>query len=641
MPLHFYSLSLPLFVSVSLILGCTDRSPKVIRQNIPNQYLQNYADHPVHWHPWGAEALQKAKDQDRLIFLNIGYSSCAPCTTVNEQALKSERVSPFLNKNFVNIVADRAEHPDVNAYFINLQTLIMNFGGWPINIILTPDLQPVFVTTFSDEAQFLEVLKKSHQAWTSDRKKLLRELKIFSKNIQPQDKTHEASALDIDLLDDFYARWTHQFDTVFGGRKMTRGPTPKFPTFQDFRVLLYFAAQTKNQQARQMVKKTTSTVSKSALFDHLGGGFFNHSKSNDWNTPQLEKNLVDQATALHAFVDFYRLQPSDSNKRVIDKIAKSLFNSFANPRGGFYNRLGSDDTQQSIAHYTWTQKQLKESLTDAELKIFFEAYTLHRPAPSFIPKPVLRRKTVFPVKGLAAIEKKLFDLRQSGRPLTHDPVIVTADTSYALAALAKILRLWPDQKLKSSIDRHLNFILSQHRHFNGELYHSSYQGHVQNPGTLDDYAFTVDALLEMYQTTFEKHYLQTARSLNDRQYELFYNQDKKLYRFSQSPLLPEQFLFSDRRLPNSQAITFWNLMRLGRLTDHSPYVTQAYSLLQGFPESVLLNSLPYSTLLIGIAMDQANEGVQKIVGSQQECQKKISEFYQFFSLKILFKCQSH
>lgn len=516
----------------------------------------------------------------------------------------------------------------------------MSFGGWPINIILTPNLQPVYVTTFSDEQKFLEVLKKSQQAWTSDRKKLLRELKKFSENIKPQDKTHAASALDMDLLSDFYARWTHQFDIVFGGRKMTGGPVPKFPTFQDIRVLLYYGAQTKNQQAMQMVKKTTSMVAKSALLDHLGGGFFNHSKSNDWNTPHFEKNLVDQATALHAFIDFYRLQPTDNNKRVIDKITDSLLNSFASTHGGFYHSLGSIDSKRNSAYYTWTQSQLKEILTDDELKTFFEAYFLHQPVPNFIPKPVIRRKTAFTVAGLADIETKLLKHRQRTQVLAHDPLIVTAANSYALAGLVKLLRLWPSPDLESALSKHLNFILGHHSHLNGELYHSSYKGHVQNPGTLADYAFTVDALLEMYQTTLRKDYLDKARRLHELQHQLFYSANKQLYRFSANSLLPEQFLFSDRRLPNAQAVTFWNLIRLGRYFNRPTLINQAYKLLQGFPESVLLNPLPYPSLLIGIAMDHANEGMQKVVGSDQECRKKVSEFYQFFSLQTLYRCQS-
>ncbi len=615
--------------------NCLQRKPPLVDAQANSRYLKEIAKTPVQWKQWHSTTLAQAKNRDQLIFLNIGYTACEPCGQLQNRVFKDSEVSDFLNTNFISIAVDREQFPEVNSYFLNLQSLIMGFAGWPINIILTPDLKPVFVTTFAEPKKFLGVLQKSQNAWQNDRKNLLSELDTFADKTQPQSNVHEDAMRDQNLLQQFYARYTHQFDSAYGGKK---GQT-KFLVNLDMRALLFFHEISKDSQSLKMLKKTLVSLSKSSMFDHLHGGFYHYSKTSDWNSPGFEKTLLDQATALHAYIDFFRFQSDDINRITLVKLSQFLLNELSAKYGGFYTSLSGINQAQAREYYSWSKSQIQTILSANQQIPFFETYTLHFAQTSAGRVPLLRRKTSFVKPGNQILEKKLMDARSSKDFLVTDEMVVTATSSYTLAGLAKLLRLWPSADLEKQIRRHMDFILSHHRHRDGRLYHSSFKGHVEQMANLADYAFTIDALLELHQTTFDQSFLHFAKELQAKQDELFYSTDQSLYRFSSNnDLLPTQFLFTDLGLPSALSQTYWNLLRLGSFYDDLALKAKATDLLQSFPETLELNPLNFPSLLVDIALATHNQDQQILSGDIESCRKILSQGYQSFSFHDLFKC---
>ncbi len=634
------------WISLIALLMCVGCFPTKHEKNhlkhATNPYLQSLSQSPVWWYAWDKLPLKRAKEQDKLIFLSIGFSTCASCQKMRDEVYNNDKVAESLNKNYISIIIDKETRPDLDAYFLNMQSMIMKFGAWPINMILTPDLKPVFATTLLDNSSFLKVVNTSAKAWSDERHKILQGITQYDVQSAIQESKHPFYEKDFSLIQDYYARYTHQFDSLFGGRGVGNNFNNKFPVNSDMRLLLQHHLKTKENQPLQMVEKTLISIAQSALMDQLQGGFHRYSSSRDWNTPNYEKTLMDQASFLHAYVDIYSFNKKEFYRKTLEKLVKFLANVMQSPQGGFYAAMDSKLAGKDGFGFTWIHPEIVSSLTPAEMKLFNQTYFLNTPHQRFQKRSSLRRKTTFFKKGIEDVEDKLLQVREKRGEVFIDKKILTAENSYTLSGLSRLYRLWPSKGFYKIIEKNLTFLLNQHRTWRGELYRWSLNSKAHDLATLDDYAFLIDALIEFYQISFDESYIKLAKEMQDKQNDLFLNAETGAFRYSSSSenFLKELYLYRDQTQPSGQSMTFWNLYRLARFFHQPSYETQAKKLIDSYPDLLKLDPLAFPHLLLALNHQLKEPLVLSIKGQQEDCKEKSLEAFSSAANSLLVKCQN-
>lgn len=605
-------------------------------------FLQKSKEDKIYWYTWTPEALQYAKKHNRLIFLTIGYATCYACNKMKDHVYSDPQVVDILNKHYVAIQIDRTERPDLDSYFLNLQTAIMKFGAWPIQFILTPDFKPVFATTFLTKPEILQILTRLQTSWEKDRPTIERETSQFLSNIKPQE--HQSSEFEKNqkLIKEFYALYTHQFDPLFGGKKISPSFTPKFPINDDLRLLLRYHIQTGDEQALRMVDKTLSTIAQSAMFDQLEGGFHRYSSSRDWNTPNFEKILTDQANFLNSYIDLYQMKPNALYQKTIEKTLKYILEQMQSPMKGFYStQSGSVDDREGF-YYTWQDHEVQSLLATKEFATFNEVYALNSPQPQLQQRRTLRRITSFDKPEYETVRVKLAKAARKSKKPAVDTNIVTAENGYLLSALSRVAKIWPSADLNAIIKINLDYILRQHRNLEGNLLRKSNGGETRYPAVLDDYAYLIDALIEYYQVNFEEKYLLLARDLQEKQNTYFYNHHDKRFDYSTATegFLKGLYTLKDLNIPSGQSMSYWNLLRLARYFQDNTYRGKAKDLLDSYPDFLKTDPLSYAHVLLALDFDLSQSKNLIIKGTPSQCADLANQFTNKFFPYYLVSCFS-
>lgn len=627
-----------LLILVLFSVGCSRNFRQNNLSDKESPYLKKSSTDPIWWQNWDEETLKFAKKSDKLIFLSVGYASCFACEKMHQENETKPEVADILNESFISIKVDREQRPDLDSYFLNLQGSIMKFAAWPINIVMSPNLEPLFATTFAPTKRFVKFLKDSQKAWTDNRVELIEKSQKFLKMVKPVADAHEPFEKDQLLIKDFYARYTHRFDTIYGGIRTGPNFAPKFPVNDDMRLLLRHYKQTNEKQSIQMVKKTLSTIAKSAMFDQLEGGFHRYSSSRDWNSPNYEKMLMDQASFLNAYVDLQQVDPQDLYERVIEKTVDFLLKNFSKSGSGFYSsQAGSVDGKDGF-YYTWQDHEIQAMLTPDEWKKFREFYTFSNPQRRFMLRRSLRKKTSFTSSEIEDIEKKILESDHKSKKPEKDKKIVTAQNAYMISSLARMGRVFPSEAFNNLLKKKMNRLLGQSRSWGGTLYRTSDQNHL---ATLDDYAFLIDALIEFYQLSFDEKYLFLAKQTQEQQDKNLFVKERNLYKFGQDDLaiLQNQFLFRDQGRPSGLATTYWNLVRLARYFNSFEFSNRSKDLLDAYPERLRVDPLSYSSLLLGFDFELSNgKTLIASVNEKKDCSTEFKSFGQQYNPYYLTSC---
>ncbi len=641
----FFLLKKKLIFTFSLffILGCrSQQTPVNSLKNELSPYLVENSKSPVDWHPWNKKTIQRAQRENKLIYLSIGFLSCYSCQKMDLEIHSSPRVAEKLKKSYIAIKVDREERPDIDSYFLNMQAAIMKFGGWPIQLILTPQLKPLFSLTFMQENPFLGIVENIERAWRENPEKLIQESSAFLEKIKPTNEAPENFNKDHQFIHQFYSHYTHSFDPLWGGKKISPNFTPKFAINEDLRLLLRYYLQTQEKQALQMVKKTLSSVIRSATLDPLEGGFHRYSLTREWTIPQFEKTLVDQASYLSSLIELYQVDPQDSYKNVIEKTMSFILTRFQRPTGGFYNSIRSESNLVEGSYYTWQKSEIQNHLSPQDWMEFQKNYGLSSPISHYGNRSVLYKSRTEPSQE-TKVDQKLIKLRETRNKIQPDRQVTTSSNAYLLSSLAKIARLWPSKELNQIIEKNFGYIIRQHFNPQDQLYRLSRDGRVRSLAVLDDYAFLIDALIEYYQTSFEKKYLLLADQLQTTQDLIFFDPVSKLYRFNQAEedFLKDQFLFKDQSQPSGQSLSHFNLLRLGLFGfDSSLRRLRAKQILNAYPDLVKSDPMSYATLLLSLDFDISQPKRITIYAEPDDCQKRMLEISKnFFPYKVVL-CQS-
>ncbi len=513
--------------------GRIGRPNRLIHEKSP--YLLQHAYNPVDWFPWGQEAFDTARELDKPIFLSIGYSTCHWCHVMEKESFEDTEVAELMNDAFISIKVDREERPDIDNIYMTVCQMMTGGGGWPLNLVMTPDKRPFFAGTYFPKATrhgrigMMDLGKRIKELWAKDRGQIaLSADKVVSALRQIPDDS-PGDPVQTSTLAVAYQQLGQRFDESNGGF----GAAPKFPTPHNMLFLFRYRHRTGEAKATEMALKTLRSMSLGGIHDHVGGGFHRYSTDENWLVPHFEKMLYDQALLAMAYTEAYLITRDDEFKRVASGIFEYVMRDMVAPQGAFFSAEDADSEGEEGKFYTWSWQEIQEVLDPEESRVVQSVFNI-RPEGNFREEAsgemtgtnILHRRSsldgcardlnVRPEGLRAVVEgalKKLFDVR-SGRIRPHRDDKVLADwNGLMIASLAKAGQVFGNQTYVQAATRAADFILETMRDEKGRLIHRFRDGHAGIASTIDDYAFFILGLLELYEAVFDIRYLRSALDL--------------------------------------------------------------------------------------------------------------------------------
>lgn len=599
---------------------------RLIHEKSP--YLLQHAYNPVNWYPWGEEAFQKAIRENKPIFLSIGYSTCHWCHVMEAESFEDEEVAKLLNDNFVSIKVDREERPDIDTIYMAVCQAITGSGGWPLNIFLTQERKPFYAGTYFPKTErygnpgFIAILKKISDLWKTNAESAIASSEQVTKAIQSMPVTTPGEPLTGETLKHAYEQLRDAFDSVYGGF----GSSPKFPTPHNYTFLLRWWKRSNDPTALEMVEKTLERMGRGGMYDQLGGGFHRYSTDEYWLVPHFEKMLYDQALTAIAYAEAYQATGKAYYADIVKDIFRYVLRDMTSPDGGFYSAEDADSEGVEGKFYVWTPDEIIKTLGEKDGKIFCDYYDVSDEG-NFEGKNILhvdksfdafvRLEGIHPEKLqdlLRTAREKLFAVRENRIRPHKDDKILTAWNGLMIAALAKGARALNEPRFAQVAAHATDFILKNLRDNQGTLLRRHRQGEAAIPAYLDDYAYFVWGLIEMYEATFETKYLKTALEMHKNMIENFWDEKGGGFFFSgkQNELLIAQTKdMYDGATPSGNSVAFLNVLRLGRLTGNPNSEKMAEQLMKTFGETIRQYPSGYTQFLC--ALDFALGPTQEIV----------------------------
>jgi uncharacterized protein YyaL (SSP411 family) len=610
-------------------------------------YLLQHAHNPVDWYPWGGEAFERAQEEDKPIFLSVGYSTCHWCHVMEHESFEDEEIAALMNRDFVAIKVDREERPDIDETYMKAVQMMTGMGGWPLSVFLTPDGKPFYGGTYFPPRSifgrpgFLPVLRTIAQAWRKRRNALLESAQALTEVLGRPVKAGPEETLAPELLRNAFAILSEHFDHVHGGLD----EVPKFPQPTMLMTLLNHWHGTGDGAALQMVEKTLQAMAGGGIHDHLGGGFHRYSTDAQWLIPHFEKMLYDQALLGRVYVEAYQA----TKKPIYAAAARDIFNcvlrDMTGAEGGFYAGQDADSEGREGAFYVWTREEIERILPEPQASIFCGYYgvsdegnfegnesVLHIAASI---NELARRFGPSPQKieaELTAGRQRLFEQRNTRpRPGTDDKVIVSWN-GLMLSALAYGGAVLGEPGYTHAARRAAAFILDFLRP-EGRLRRYFRAGHVLEKAFLDDYAFLILGLIDLYEASFEVRWLREAKALADQMIALFADRAEGGFFVTgrdAEPLISRDKPAYDGAVPSGNSIAALVLLKLGRLLMEDQFTEEGDKVLRKFSRQ--LAESPTSLTAMFLALDYRLGPAQEIViaGTVAEAQPLIDEVRRHF-----------
>ncbi|MHA2398804.1 MAG: thioredoxin domain-containing protein [Promethearchaeota archaeon] len=590
----------------------SQRSNKLFTEKSP--YLQQHADNPVDWYPWGDEAFKKAKNENKPIFLSIGYSTCHWCHVMAHESFENQEIGEIMNETFVSIKVDREERPDIDKIYMTVCQMMTGSGGWPLTIIMTPDKKPFFAGTyFPKETRFgrigiIDLIKRIKLLWNDQRSELENSAEQITMSLQNIDQESPGEKFRTNTLKKAYKQLSVQFDDKNGGF----GNRPKFPTPHNLIFLLRYWKRTGDQNALDMVEKTLQEMRKGGIYDLIGFGFHRYSTDAVWLVPHFEKMLYDQALIALAYIETYQATKKLLYKETAQQIFTYVLRDMTAPEGGFYSAEDADSEGEEGKFYLWSKKELREILGKDEFDLVIKTFNVedggnfHDEASGKKTDHNILHLKEFQNNEIQAkleiIRSKLFDIREKRIHPQKDDKILTDWNGLMIAALAKGATIFQEKKYLEAAKKATEFILSKLQDSN-RLLHRYKDGTSEINGYLTDYAFFIWGLLELYEATFDIFYLKTALELHDVQINAFWDENVGGFYFTagdSEELLTRQKEIYDGAIPSGNSISMLNLLRLSYLTGDYELEEKADILNRVFSEKIKANPLAHTQFLVAI-----------------------------------------
>lgn len=544
-------------------------------------YLLQHAHNPVKWYPWGEEAFSKAKAENKLIFLSIGYSTCHWCHVMAHESFEDEEVADMLNSLYIAIKVDKEERPDIDSVYMGVCQMLTGQGGWPLTVILTPDKKPVFAGTyFPKHSRYqmpgvMDILSAVATQWKNDPSKLLTSADEITSLLQQENKSPEGAnaerALSKDILQKTAATFSQTFDEQYGGF----GRSPKFPTPHHILFLLRYAYFEKDDRALEMAEKTLQQMYRGGIFDHIGFGFSRYSTDEKWLVPHFEKMLYDNALLTMSYLEAFQITRKELYRTVAIKTMDYVLRELTDETGGFYCAQDADSEGVEGKYYVFTPDEIIACLGEEDGTYFNEYFDITAQG-NFEGKniPNLLGNLQFdqPNKRIDELSKQLFSYRIDRTFLHKDDKILTSWNALMIVAFAKAYRIIGDERYLQAAEHAISFLESNLMKKDGRLSVRYRDGETSGDGHVDDYAFTVWALLELYQATFHSNYLVNACQLNDKLLDDFFDRENGgfyLYGKDSESLIARPKELYDGAIPSGNSVAAYGLFQLAKLTGNA------------------------------------------------------------------------
>jgi len=593
------------------------RSNRLAEETSP--YLLQHANNPVDWFPWGPEALERARQEDKPILLSIGYAACHWCHVMERESFEDDEIAALMNEFYVCIKVDREERPDIDDIYMTAVQMMSGHGGWPLTVFLTPGLKPYFGGTYfppDDRVNmpgFRRVLAAVRQSFDEERTAVDEAAKDIAGHLEAAALRSTGAAslemLSAELVNTAVAQYRQRFEPIFGGFS----PAPKFPHPMAISLLLRYAAQNGDADVLDMVTLSLDRMAYGGLYDQLGGGFHRYSTDDRWLVPHFEKMLYDNALLANAYLEAVQLSGHEEYARVAAETLDWVIRDMQSPEGGYYSTVDADSEGVEGKFYVWQQGEI-EALLGADAATFCRVYgvtaggnwegsnilNLAKPATEFFAELDTDPETL--AAQLARARAILLEARGDRIAPGLDDKVLTDWNGLMIGAMAKGYRVLGDERLLESARRAATFVLDT-MVADGRLLHSYRAGSARLLGYIDDHANLAWGLVELFESTFDPAWLMRAREVADRMIELFWDDADGGFFFTgadHEQLIARMKPGHDGATPSGNAVAANVLLRLRALTGEESYGRHAADLLRAFQDSMTRAPTGFAHMLAAV-----------------------------------------
>ncbi|MBK8999339.1 MAG: DUF255 domain-containing protein [Myxococcales bacterium] len=583
-------------------MSAPDRRPnRLITETSP--YLLQHAHNPVDWYPWGPEALERARREDRPILLSIGYAACHWCHVMERESFEDEVIARQMNEHFVCIKVDREERPDLDEIYMAATVAMSGGGGWPMTVFLTPDQRPFFAGTYFPPEDrygrpgFGTLLERITELWQNERDSLFAQAKELTEQVEAQSKLARASSIDSNAIGAAVEQLGAAFDPRWGGF----GAAPKFPPCSALELLLRHHHRSGDAQALEMVTKTLDGMKDGGIYDQLAGGFARYSTDERWLVPHFEKMLYDNAALARVYLWAFQVTRDPEYARVARETLDYVLREMQGPEGGYYSATDADSEGEEGKFFVWSPEQIRAVLSDEEADRFCAFYDV-TPAGNWEGKSILNtpKPDAELAASLAGARQKLYAARSERVPPLLDDKVLSAWNGLMIGAMAEGARILGDQRYLESAERAAAFALDRLMRPDGGLYRTARGGKAHLDAYLEDYAYLGDALLDLYEAGDSAAHLSNATRLCERMLADFGDAAGGAFYFTahaHEQLLTRTREGHDGALPNPNAVAARLLARLSVQLDRPEWRERAASALTAYGQLIERSPRSFATSL--------------------------------------------
>jgi len=560
--------------------------------NETSPYLLQHAHNPVDWHPWGEAAFEKARKENKLVLISIGYAACHWCHVMEHESFEDETVARIMNENFVCIKVDREERPDVDHTYMGAVQLMTGSGGWPLNCFALPDGRPVYGGTYFPKSKWISVLNQLHTVFTNDKQRVINSAEELTMGLNKQNliqlntAENNFTAQNLALA---VGNWKSNFDKVSGGNN----GAPKFPMPNNYLFLLKYYYFSKDTDIKDHIGLSLDKMARSGIYDALGGGFARYSTDGIWKVPHFEKMLYDNAQLVSVYSTAFQLFGKPLYKQRVYESLAFIERELTSADGTFYASIDADSEGEEGTFYVWTKEEVEHILKE-NAPLFIAFYGISEPGNWEHGKNVLHQHQTTEqlakdfslpedqiIQKLEKAKKTLFEKRsRRERPIT-DTKVLTSWNALAISAFVSAYRTFGEKAFLEKAIRAARYFKTHSIIDDGKVLRMI-RKNSDIPGFLDDYSLLAQAFIDLYQATFDEDWLKLSLQITEYSLQHFYNESSGMFFYSnleESVTISRKIEISDNVIPSSNSVMARVMLQLGIYFDREDYIEKAGQML--------------------------------------------------------------
>ena len=612
--------------------------------NETSPYLLQHAHNPVNWVAWSDDAFERAKKENKLVLISVGYSACHWCHVMEHESFEDKEVAALMNKFFISVKVDREERPDVDQVYMTAVQLMTQQGGWPLNCFCLPDGRPIYGGTYFPKDQWIHILKSLHCTFQNDFEKVEEYASKLHEGVQRAEliqKNETEIQFNIEKLRELVLRWSKLFDGINGGDSKA----PKFPLPQNYLFLLEYATQMDDQKVMEHVCLSLDKMAMGGIYDQVGGGFARYSVDMLWKVPHFEKMLYDNGQLIELYSKAYRITKSPLYKRVVDETVQWLEREMIADRGGLYSALDADTEGEEGKFYVWSERELAETLKNDFnwASDYFEMGYLSDWEGNKVLMCSQTDEIFLKEKGwtqvvfdqeLKKLKKRLLNIRSERVFPGIDDKVLTGWNAMTVKGLAHAAVIF-DEPRYLDLGREIITTLLNNQWDGNQLKRNFKNGYSTIDAFLEDYAHMIVGLIALHQADLEENWINAAVSLTEKAIQEFSDEKSGMFFFtdSRSNLIARKMEINDNVIPSSNSVMAHNLFALGSLTGRMEWINRAEQMMYNVYDGMEMYGSGYSNW--AMLLQRMITGQKEVVFAGNNVDEAISEFRGQIDIPVL------